>query len=951
MKEDCFLSASEWQEKERLEIYFKNVIERLPGGIAVIRCEKDGRMIPEYVSKGLADIVHMTVEEMTQIYINDVYGGMYPEDINKIRGKLHEYIKAHKEQFEFTGRMKKGGGGYVWVKCMVSLSWTSEGITRFYASYTNINEAMEEKEHLRRQYEEMILQHYRKPDPNALIIGHCNVTKDTILDIIDYTDSDLLKTFGTRREAFFSGIASFIVDEKERRDFLGLYLNAPALAAFYRNDPEQVMNCFIKLPKGEKGYYVNIRVHLVETPDTGDITGILTVTDITEQMISEIIQYQISITNYDFVMDLNIENDTYTALSSNKGRGYGQDMHGCFSERVAYMLQNAVVPKDQSVYAAGLNVTEMRKRLEQEKSYTITFSMIDEFGDVRTKNLIVSAIDLRLGRVCLLRNDITDSVREQQGMLNVVAYTFELMGIIDVDTERLVMYDRQTVLQNLQPYIVDDYTHAIERFATAYIADSSEYKDVMQQFQLKVMARKLEENPSGYDFVFAHKSGEELHYKQINILWGDENHKTICLVRADVTDILAAERNSKNALEKALLIAEEANRAKSEFLSAMSHDIRTPMNAIMGMTELAQMHMEDKERVVDCLKKIAISSRHLLSLINDVLDMSRIERSKIAMNCVNVSLIELISQITAIMEPQAKAAGVQLNVQRAAVTHEFFYGDSLRISQILINILSNAVKFTPRGGKVEFLLEEVKPVIYPERIRYRFTITDTGIGMSEAFMCRLFEPFSRNDDTSEIEGTGLGLSITKGLVDLMEGDIFVQSKEGQGSVFRVELECEKVREEEGRPIKSGIELKESLTEQIFSGRCFLVAEDNAINAEILCELLEMFGAKIILKTNGLKAVQAFCEADPYVFDAILMDIQMPEMNGYEATRMIRKMGREDARSIPIIAMTANAFAEDIQTAVEAGMTAHVAKPIDIHVLRSTLSRELNVDLKNGRWSR
>ena len=262
------------------------------------------------------------------------------------------------------------------------------------------------------------------------------------------------------------------------------------------------------------------------------------------------------------------------------------------------------------------------------------------------------------------------------------------------------------------------------------------------------------------------------------------------MVRADVTEILAAERQAKSRLEKALCSAEEANRAKSDFLSAMSHDIRTPMNAIMGMTALAPQHLDDRKWMEGCLQKISISSKHLLSLVNDVLDMSRIEQGKFTLNPVQLSIPELAEHLSVMMEAQAKEAGIAFAVRTERIAHKAFFGDSLRIDQTLINLLSNAVKFTPEGGRVDFLIEEIPPALPAGRVRYRFTVRDTGVGMSETFLQKAFEPFTRDESAARIQGTGLGLSIVHGLVELMQGAISAESRLGEGSVFRVELEFE-----------------------------------------------------------------------------------------------------------------------------------------------------------------
>ncbi len=314
------------------------------------------------------------------------------------------------------------------------------------------------------------------------------------------------------------------------------------------------------------------------------------------------------------------------------------------------------------------------------------------------------------------------------------------------------------------------------------------------------------------------------------------------MVRADVTDMLNTERAAKAELERALLLSRQASQAKSDFLSAMSHDIRTPMNAIMGMTTLAKANIGDPCRVQDCLQKISASSNHLLSLINDILDMNRIESAKITLNRERIYLPDLVKQVGEIIMPQADQAGLQYDIRLGRIRNPYFYGDILRITQILINILGNAVKFTPRGGTVRFMVDELPAAEKSQWACYRFTISDTGIGMEEETLTHLFEPFVRSRAVSRMEGSGLGLSIVKGLVDLMEGHISVQSEPNKGTAFQVELKVETAPEGTSQ-LTPELQPLDKIDGHLFLGRRFLVAEDNEINAEIVCEILGMCGAK------------------------------------------------------------------------------------------------------------
>ena len=315
--------------------------------------------------------------------------------------------------------------------------------------------------------------------------------------------------------------------------------------------------------------------------------------------------------------------------------------------------------------------------------------------------------------------------------------------------------------------------------------------------------------------------------------------------------------------------------------------------------------------------------------------MSQIEQSKIHLNLQTIHIEELIGNISSIMTSQAENIGLCFKIETSVFQHIKFTGDALRIKQILINLLSNAFKFTLEGGMVIFRVEEIN-VERHGCVRYRFTVQDTGIGISDEFLNRLFEPFNRSKKVSKVEGTGLGLSITKGLVDLMGGTIQVESKLGQGTKFEVELEFDLPSDQEQYCRDVPVEVEPG----DLSGYHFLLVEDNEINSEILGELLQMWGATFTLRCDGLQAVNEFDQSEPGTYDAIFMDIQMPVMNGYEAAREIRKLAHPDAASIPIFAMTANAFAQDVRDALEAGMNAHISKPVEMDLLYSTVSKYL-----------
>ena len=409
-------------------------------------------------------------------------------------------------------------------------------------------------------------------------------------------------------------------------------------------------------------------------------------------------------------------------------------------------------------------------------------------------------------------------------------------------------------------------------------------------------------------------------------------------------ETLEKERQAKLLLEDALKKAEKANKAKSDFLSRMSHDIRTPMNAIIGMTELAQLHIGDEEKQRDYLNKIASSGAHLLGLINEILDVSKIESGVMELSESPLNLRALAGEAAEMVRISMENSQQEFQVDIDESFDPWVMGDARRIRQVLVNILENASKYTGQRGKITFSVCEFKK----EEQRtgtYRFIIEDTGIGMKPEYMEHIFEPFSRADDsrTSKVPGTGLGMTIVKNLISMMDGDIRVESEYGKGSRFTVTLCLDKCGNT-GEAIQPAV----SGPEAACRGLRVLLVEDNELNRQIASEMLKLLGVRVEMAENGREAVEAVCSHPALYYDAVFMDVQMPVMNGYEATREIRGSGMERIGELPIIAMTADAFAEDVKRARLSGMNGHLAKPVSIELLRGALSGCLDCKRKN-RW--
>lgn len=664
-------------------------------------------------------------------------------------------------------------------------------------------------------------------------------------------------------------------------------------------------------------------------------------------------------------------------------------------------------------------------------------------------------------------------------------YEYEtLMNALHVSVFKCLMNEEFTAIW-CNNYFFESTGYTKEEYIATYHYSIRNYfscmADEYEQISL-IVTDALQRGLPGFECVsrMPRKDGSFIWIKVVGTFTNEmyNDIPVLYVVYTDITDVIEQQELSKRLEERsqmlclALAEAEQANNAKSDFLSRMSHDIRTPLNAIIGMTEIADAHLDDPEKVHDCHKKISLSSQHLLGLVNDVLDMSKIESGKMTLSNASVALPELLSDIVAIMQPDIKAKNQSLSVHPHNLQYETVYSDALRLRQIFLNILSNASKFTPEGGKITFDIKEMEQQ-GKDTVLMQFSFSDTGIGMRPDFLNHIFDTFSREQDSrvDKTLGTGLGMAITKRIVSIMGGDIKVSSQPGLGTTFEVILPlktipaptplldpeqvfgfrilfvdgdpcvCSYISEMfqdlnlKGHCITSGtVALREiakaidtgqsydvvildwniqdlesyQIVDQIrenvreyapvfiataydwndiadaaqdyglsgflakplfrstlcnglnefvchkkgshqpnkkepsfdFSGKRFLLAEDNELNREIAIELLSATGAQIDHASDGLQCVEIFSRSPDNYYDLILMDIQMPVMNGYTAAKKIRSLDRKDAKTIPIWAMTADAFVEDIEKAKAIGMNGHFSKPLDILAINSELSHFL-----------
>ena len=465
---------------------------------------------------------------------------------------------------------------------------------------------------------------------------------------------------------------------------------------------------------------------------------------------------------------------------------------------------------------------------------------------------------------------------------------------------------------------------------------------ILEHFSLSGLRRQKKDRH--IDFALECRSrlfGSEYRWTAFNstLLAQSDGYHQIILTLRDIHEDKLKELREQQALQEAFDAAKAANMAKNEFLSRMSHDIRTPMNAIMGMTAIAGKYLDDKDRIQDCLAKITTASNHLLNLINEVLDMAKIESGKLNLLEEDFSISAMLQELLDLINPQLLVKKHHFTLTKAPELRDNVLGDKLRLKQLLLNILANAIKYTPPYGSISLEVRETHSRLH-DTIGYEFIITDNGIGMDSEFAAKIFEPFARASDsrTSEIEGTGLGMTIALNIARMMNGTIDVQSTLGKGSAFKATVYLrphQQIRSSKASAPSAGID---SLQEISCRGKQVLLVEDNELNLEIAVELLKYAGLNITTAKNGLEGLDKFKAAPPGTYALILMDIQMPVMNGLEAAKAIRALPVKDAQTVPIVAMTANAFPEDIAATLQAVMNEHLSKPIDLEQFHSILQK-------------
>ena len=629
----------------------------------------------------------------------------------------------------------------------------------------------------------------------------------------------------------------------------------------------------------------------------------------------------------------------------------------CYSERVRYFFENVLIKESAPEYLERLLPEYLMNELQETDSIEIYYKTIPNGSGFR--HFLANAVRLSNEedhfKIILGFRSVDEIIKKEQE-IELQREIIEGLGkeyfsvlAVELDKDRVFSYreseENGKIISDFCRKCDNRWSQIIPSYAETMVSDNTN-----GEFEKQLGLETLRSQKEDYSMTYEFKSGTEIIYHQVRVAYvkKKDGARVAVVGTRNIDSLIKKERMQEEKLKKAYAAAENSNKAKTEFLNNMSHDIRTPMNVILGYNQLMKSQLTEPKQL-DYQKKIEQSGKLLLSIINNVLDMARIESGKIKVDENYESVGEVVDEIISTFASEAEERGIHLSGSMK-VTHRNILCDGTKIREIYVNLVSNAIKYTPRGGNVTITVEEL-PCKREGYMKVKSEIKDTGIGMSKEYLPTLFEPFSRelNTTTGRVRGTGLGMPIVKKMIDLMGGSLEVESELGKGTVFTFTL-MHKIADK--KYYSQRIEkVKTSSMRESLSGKHVLLAEDNDLNAEIAVTILEEAGFVIERVEDGIQCVNRIEQMSPGTYDLILMDIQMPNMDGYQAAQCIRHLNDKKKAEIPIIAMTANAFAEDRKRTFDAGMNGHIAKPIDIEklgaVILSVLKKQESLQIEKN----
>lgn len=941
------LEAETNLQKRQMDV----IMSSIPGGLII--CKDDEMYTFVFVSKEAAALFGYTVEEFMEATGGTSVGAVYPQDREFALKQCEEAFANGGLFYSIRYRIQCKDGSLKWVIDSGKKAQDDNGNWVLNSLYLDVTNDEYNAECLREQTQ--LLSSIYDTVPCGIIRFTRNSNGQ--YELISLNQAVLtIGEYDTMEEAasdWNNGVLNVVIDED----------NAQMEEAFLllknigdRQDREYRIRC-----KNGKIRWLESNITVVDLTPTGDVVLQRTLIDITtrkqlqHQLEQEQEMYRVAMeASSDVLFEYSIDRDVFISYEPKAGQGIIRMEMQEYSKRIC---EGGIIhPEDvttvlDNICKGRAEMFEVRLvRPEDEEGnyrwHTVSSRLIIHNG--HPTRVVGTIRDVHSVKEKLSEN--SERLHMSQSALQAISGVYLSILYINLTDNQYYAVRLPKEWDEMSFSRTGSYTEDLYKRMIAYVAKDHR-KQVEHICDRQELLKGLTQK-NGYrevEFLEHSAVGSDVSWLRIEIhpvSIDSANVKTAVMTVRNISDEKkqelerqAEERAAKQALEQAYEAAKRADIAKSEFLSKMSHDIRTPMNAILGMTTIAQNQLNNREKVADCLSKIRTSGDHLLGLINEVLDMSKIESGNIELNESKFLISDAISTVEEIVRPDVERKNQHIT-SSCNVDNNLVIGDFMRLQEILINLLSNAIKYTGENGHISFTVEEKSSnnngVGY-----FEFIVEDDGIGMSKKFLEKLFDPFERAEDVriSEIQGTGLGMSITKNLVQLMNGTIKVESELNKGTRFIVTTYFKLTKQDDNPDVT--IDKNKSNT-AFTQGVTVLVAEDNEINREITQEILKMSGIDTVCAVNGQQAVDMFTSSPPETYAAILMDIQMPIMDGYEASRTIRVLGetgqRPDALTIPIIALTANAFADDAYLAKEAGMNEHVTKPLEVKNLMEVLHR-------------
>ena len=916
-----------------------------------------------YLNESYYKMLGTKKEDRAQFLAARTLGPVHPEDRDGLYAEAQKAIREN-TPFNYRFRLLTGAGVYRWVEILANHEPVVHGTERFYATYYDVDEMVRRQEEL--QAGCLLTQDALRRSDNVLFVYYPREKRYRLLEVPEYLKG-MPQGLENYPEAFIKDVAMKEPD-----------------AASYRKMVRQVdegaasAECTVQV--GHKGKYTWYRIQLRAVRDAdgklvraiGNATNIERFKNAEDTFMQARTKLEAREEDMLTISCLNVTRDIYTSLEGEyvlpavdaknevqlpeKQRQRLEAEAFQMAPELARQAERTVMPL--LAFGANLPYAEERRQLYQTVN---NVNLKRLYGEGRQElNLTirekVGTSLLWVGiRLMLLQDPATGDLLALTYSRNInkeVYYQKLVEQILNKNYERVLCLDlqshklyRQKDLQGANLNFEDEDAEAALDKGLSLNMAPEEREKMRRLLQVPHLQEELRDKDvytlyfKGADRV-ENLPGKPERRRKVDVYYLDEHRDVLVLLQSDVTEVYEEERQQRERLAAAVTAAEKANEAKSEFVSRISHDIRTPIGIINNMTDFAMADADDKEKLCHDLERIKSSGAFLLSLINDVLDISKVDSGQIELNPEPYPYDEHTNNIRDILESMCKAKGLHYRYDRRHKTSGIMVADKVRINQIILNLLSNAVKYTPAGGAITYISDSED--LPGAKICFGFEIRDTGIGMSEVFQRCMFKPFTQEYDNPKrplgITGTGLGLYIVKRMVDLMGGQLEISSKPGQGTVVK----CHIVFPDAARDPRYQQQLqakKQSSAPAGLQGRV-LLAEDNQVNAEIARRILTSFGLTVDHAVDGSQAVEMFQKAAPDYYRAILMDIQMPKLNGYEATAKIRSLSREDAQIIPIIAMTADAFADARYKGLKAGMNAYLVKPLQPDLLRQTLSKYL-----------